>query len=79
MKSRKSRSKSKSRSIIPTVAISQDLKRETTNNSYAELEINPAPDIFHNDEENLRHEMIDQSKAVNVMSQLKPVITKARN
>ena len=43
------------------------------------MEIVPAPDIFHNDEESLLHEMIDHTKAVQVMSQLQPVITKARN
>lgn len=36
--------------------------------SYAELSINPAPDIFHNDPFSLKNEMIDHIKATRVRS-----------
>ena len=36
--------------------------------SYAELSIIPAPDIFHNDALSLKTEMIDHAKATRVRS-----------
>ena len=43
--------------------------------SYAELSIHPAPDIFHNDVLSLKSEMIDHAKATRVRSQLRPVLS----
>ena len=58
---------------IPSVRGSMDVQR--IEDSYAELSIHPAPDIFHNDVLSLKSEMIDHTKAARVRSQLRPVLS----
>lgn len=71
------RFKAKSKPKVPPVRASVDVKR--IEDSYAELSINPAPDIFHNDIFSLKNEMIDHAKAARVRSQLRPVLSQLRN